>query len=223
LSTDFKPTPPLEYARLLAGLAAAGLVRAAADEIAHRACISLDGKNYLHCYDIRGLVAFTRFGHNDVEPILRAIDAHFGVRVGPEHEREDDDAVDWNVTVVPPPAKVVWSGTAIPHERLTKLERLFAVVKSALEQKGDDVCWKDIYNPEVAAIVGVEFDPQLLPSEQFLRNCAHYHDCLKLGLPYVTPEGSVTDNRESGDGQLGCVVDGDLSIDLDAVRRANFD
>lgn len=65
--------------------------------------------------------------------------------------------------------------------------RVFALVKQALSQQGDDVCWRDLYNPEVAAIVGVEFDPKLLEKAAFLGNCNHFYDCLAREKPYVAP------------------------------------
>jgi hypothetical protein len=72
----------------------------------------------------------------------------------------------------------------IDQAELARLRRIEAIVKNALSQKGDDVCWRDIYNQEVADLVGVEFDPQLLTKEEFLANCEHFDDCLRSGCPY---------------------------------------
>jgi hypothetical protein len=80
---------------------------------------------------------------------------------------------------------------AVDRNELERLRAIEAKVKSALAQTGDDVCWRDLYNPEVAALVGVgvEFDPQLLPRPRFLGNCGYFYDCLAAGTPYATPDG----------------------------------
>jgi hypothetical protein len=70
---------------------------------------------------------------------------------------------------------------------LAALQRLHDIVAAALREQGDRVCWRDIYNPEVAALVGVTFDPALLPRGHFLANCEHFYDCLAADRPYVTP------------------------------------
>lgn len=69
------------------------------------------------------------------------------------------------------------------YQRIAILE---ASIKSVLSQKGDDVCWRDVYI-NLAELVGAEFNPELLPKEQFIHNCTHFYDCLKSGEPYVTP------------------------------------
>lgn len=74
----------------------------------------------------------------------------------------------------------------ISTDEFDRLRKLEAIVKEALSQQGDDVCWRDIYNAEVAAMVGVDFDPELLPEDEFLGNCSHFYDCLKGGKPYRT-------------------------------------
>ena len=77
-------------------------------------------------------------------------------------------------------------------EAADKLERVYALVRAALACKGDDVCWRDLYNAEVAAMVGIpDFDPALLSKDQFLGNCDHFHDCLAAGTPYKTPTPAV--------------------------------
>jgi hypothetical protein len=76
----------------------------------------------------------------------------------------------------------------VDRAELERLRAIEAKVKSALTQTGDDVCWRDLYNPEVAALVGVEFDPALLPKPRFLGNCGHFYDCLATGTPDATPD-----------------------------------
>ena len=68
-----------------------------------------------------------------------------------------------------------------------KLLKLKEIVANALQQQGDDVCWKDIYNSEVAALVGVIFDPQLLPKPCHMENCDHFYDCLAANVNYEAP------------------------------------
>jgi hypothetical protein len=68
---------------------------------------------------------------------------------------------------------------------------LRSIVAGALAQKGDDVCWRDLYNPHVAGLAGVEdFDPTPPPRPRFLANCGHFHDCLADGRPYVADEAA---------------------------------
>jgi hypothetical protein len=98
----------------------------------------------------------------------------------------DDDAASWAPSGMPPLAEVVRPDYCIyPAAVAAGLERLHAIVKEALSQKGDDVCWRDIYNAEVAGIVGVEFDPELPPKPRHMANCDHFYDCLAGGTPYA--------------------------------------
>lgn len=60
-------------------------------------------------------------------------------------------------------------------------------VIEVVSQKGDSVCWLDAYK-DLAKLVDVEFDPELLPREKFLNNCSYFYDCLAKGKPYKTPE-----------------------------------
>ena len=68
-------------------------------------------------------------------------------------------------------------------ERLLKLE---AAVKSMLTQRGDDICWRDLYT-ELAKLVGVEFSPELICDRaKMLENCKRFIDSIYDGGPYIT-------------------------------------
>jgi hypothetical protein len=69
------------------------------------------------------------------------------------------------------------------------------------------VCWRDLYNPEVAALVGVEFDPQLLCKPRFLGNCGHFYDCLAAGTPYAMPDGDPVSLAEAVVEAMGLLPD----------------
>ncbi len=72
------------------------------------------------------------------------------------------------------------------EEALNQSQKLEVAVKKVLAQKLDDVCWRDVYT-ELAAMVGVEWKPELLPKFVFLGNCSKFHDSLATGTPYATP------------------------------------
>jgi hypothetical protein len=68
------------------------------------------------------------------------------------------------------------------YDQLTKLE---AAVKRVLSQRGDDICWRDVYT-ELAALVGVEFTPELIGDrEKMMANCKRFVDSMYDGGPYV--------------------------------------
>lgn len=69
---------------------------------------------------------------------------------------------------------------------MTDYDILKNKVIEVVSQKADDVCWLDSYK-ELASLVGVKFDPELLPRERFLSNCSYFYDCLAKGQPYSTP------------------------------------
>jgi hypothetical protein len=80
---------------------------------------------------------------------------------------------------------------AVAPEEYSRLLLLRSIVAEALAQKGDDVCWRDLYNPHVAGLAGVEdFDPTPPRRTRFLANCEHFHDCLAEGRPYVADEAA---------------------------------
>jgi hypothetical protein len=68
------------------------------------------------------------------------------------------------------------------YDRLVALD---GAVRRVLAQKGDDVCWRDVYT-ELAGLVGVDPTPHLICDErQFLANCRRFHQSLKSGGDYV--------------------------------------
>jgi hypothetical protein len=54
--------------------------------------LTVDRANYVHAYPLATGVVVSRYGHNDPEPVLRALETALGVRFGPEHERTSDYA-----------------------------------------------------------------------------------------------------------------------------------
>ncbi len=73
----------------------------------------------------------------------------------------------------------------VEQERGVRLRKLEEVVKGVLAQELDDVCWRDVYT-EMASLVGVTFDPELLPKVQFMGHCSRFHDSLACGTKYET-------------------------------------
>jgi hypothetical protein len=69
-------------------------------------------------------------------------------------------------------------------ERITELED---AIRYVVTQKFDDVCWLDVY-VRLAKLVGLDYNPLLLPREQFLHQCGHYYDCLAAGKVYESDE-----------------------------------
>lgn len=56
-------------------------------------------------------------------------------------------------------------------------------ITEVVTQRLDDICWRDVYI-ELAALVGIEFDPDLLPRDQMLANCERFIDSVKTKTPY---------------------------------------
>jgi hypothetical protein len=76
---------------------------------------------------------------------------------------------------------------AITYSELKRYQQIETVLKTkVLNQKADNVCWRDVYL-ELAALLGVPFDPELLPKAEFLHNCGVFYDSLASGCPYSTP------------------------------------
>lgn len=78
-------------------------------------------------------------------------------------------------------------------KRLLKIEEILKT--KVLNQKADDVCWRDVYL-ELAELCGVEYDPELLPREQFMRYCGVFYDSLATGCPYKTPAEATRPTAE---------------------------
>lgn len=66
------------------------------------------------------------------------------------------------------------------EERVQQLE---AAIKDVLAQDMDHICWMDVYT-KLAGLVGVKFDPALLPRWLFLHNCQRFSDFIYEGVPY---------------------------------------
>jgi len=65
-------------------------------------------------------------------------------------------------------------------ERVEVLERAILDVVTA---QHDEICWLDVMR-DLAALVGVEFKPELLPREAFERNCRAFAAHVYEGVPY---------------------------------------
>lgn len=72
------------------------------------------------------------------------------------------------------------------QRELDRLGLLESEVKGVLAQKGDDHCWRDIYT-NMARLVGVEFNPEILTKQQMMKNCDHFVTCLLVGKHYIAP------------------------------------
>ena len=68
--------------------------------------------------------------------------------------------------------------------RIAELER---AIRSVVTQSHDELCWLDVMR-DLAKLVGVEFDPKLLPRDQFERNCRRFAEHVYEGIPYRTEE-----------------------------------
>jgi hypothetical protein len=69
-------------------------------------------------------------------------------------------------------------------ERLRRrVEELESAIRWVVTQQADDLCWMDVYQT-LGAMVGVPFDPTMLPPPVFLENCRRYESSLRSGLPY---------------------------------------
>lgn len=93
MATDFYPDPPVTFDAVveatIPGFNRSLYYAGIDDGLPSILTLDLDDKNFLHAHRTRdGGVVFSRYGANDVEPILRALDAVLGVRIGPAHERE---------------------------------------------------------------------------------------------------------------------------------------
>jgi hypothetical protein len=76
-----------------------------------------------------------------------------------------------------------------------RIEELEEAIRYVVTQKFDDVCWLDAY-VKLGKLVGIDYDPLLLPKAQFLHQCDHFYDCLASGETYRTDELTLG-SRES--------------------------
>lgn len=75
---------------------------------------------------------------------------------------------------------------AVGHvdELMNDSDRLREAIKKVLTQRGDDICWRDVYT-DLAKLVGIEFTPELIcDPAQHLANCERFISSLQQG-PYV--------------------------------------
>src|SRR5947209_3691874 len=68
---------------------------------------------------------------------------------------------------------------------VSELRRLREAVRRVVIQKGDDLCWRDVYT-ELASLLP---DPPTVdhtpPTDLFLRNCQRFEASMRSGQPYV--------------------------------------
>ncbi len=93
MATDFYPTTPIPFDRFLAVIQAEPrlhVVHEVVREVVRdQVTIERPRGNFVHALRMDdGTTVVTRYGHNDPERILVVLDALFGVRFGPEHERD---------------------------------------------------------------------------------------------------------------------------------------
>lgn len=73
----------------------------------------------------------------------------------------------------------------IDEAEYQRLMRLDAAVRRMVTQRGDDICWRDLYT-ELAGLVGLPFVPELMYSRnQMLANCERFVVSLYDGGPYI--------------------------------------
>jgi hypothetical protein len=63
------------------------------------------------------------------------------------------------------------------------LLRIREKVRAAVTARGDDLCWLDLYR-DLAALVGVTFDPKLIDPARMLDNCHQFVRSLLAGTAY---------------------------------------
>jgi hypothetical protein len=63
------------------------------------------------------------------------------------------------------------------------LARLQETIREIVTEPGDYLCWRDVFL-RLGALVGIEFDPLLLPPGQHLAQCACFVASLHSGKPY---------------------------------------
>jgi len=102
-------------------------------------------------------------------------------------------------------ARLVWAVLTkpFPPKRVTKEDELEAACRYTLAQEFDDICWLDFYL-KIAKILGVDYDPKLLPRDRFLGNCGRFYDSMASGRPYERDPGKECCNGPDGTVQSGC-------------------
>lgn len=150
---------------------------------------------------VEELTDFLRVPPPDAEPVKQVVEEMVAHGITPDELRQLKDGTasladilsSRGIELEPEltPESLAKLPVTVARAELSRLKMIEGFVANALNQKGDDVCWRDIYNPEVAGLVGVDdFDPQLLPEARFVEgNCRHFYKCLADGTPYKTPAG----------------------------------
>lgn len=91
MATDFYPDRPIPFDRFLPAVSAEPRLMVLHEIGSDRAEIERPRGNFVHAHRLTdGNTAVSRYGDADPEPVLLVLDALFGVRFGPEHERADD-------------------------------------------------------------------------------------------------------------------------------------
>ena len=73
-----------------------------------------------------------------------------------------------------------------------RVEELEGAIREVVTQQGDELCWLDVLR-DLAKLVGLEFDPKLLPRDTFERNCRRFADHIYTGVPYATQDAGVAE------------------------------
>lgn len=79
-------------------------------------------------------------------------------------------------------------------------EELEGAIRNAVTQKGDDLCWLDVMR-DLARLVGIEFNAELLPKEVFLKNCERFHASLMDGDQYERKLVLIARGHPEADGR----------------------
>jgi hypothetical protein len=64
-----------------------------------------------------------------------------------------------------------------------RLADLEAGIRHVVTREADDICWMDAYT-SLAHLVGLTFDPLLIPADRMLANCGRFVADLHAGRPY---------------------------------------
>lgn len=101
--------------------------------------------------------------------------------------------------------KLAWRAlfASLPPKQTKKEEDLENACHYTLAQEFDDICWLDFYL-KIAKILGVEYNPKLLPRDRFLGNCGRFYDSMASGRPYERDPGKECCDGSDGTVQSGC-------------------
>lgn len=91
---------------------------------------------------------------------------------------------------------------SLPPKQTKKEEHLELACHYMLAQEFDDICWLDFYL-KIAKILGVDYDPKLLPRDRFLGNCGRFYDSMAAGKPYQRDPSKECPSAD-GTVQSGC-------------------